>query len=71
MIFTFLLITSFAFDTVMVYTLGGQLVHELGGSGPDPGRLDGPYGICVEDSGAVYVTVYLTDVCRFSDLFHC
>ena len=39
----------------MVYTLGGQLVHEFGGSGYDPGRFDGPCGICVDDSGAVYV----------------
>ena len=39
----------------MVYTLGGQLVHELGGSDSDPGSLNGPYGICVDDSGAVYV----------------
>ena len=50
-----LLITSFSSDTVMVYTLGGQLVHEFGGSGSDPGRFTGPYGICVDDSGAVYV----------------
>ena len=39
----------------MVYTLGGQLVHEFGGRSPDPGRFNGPYGICVDDSGAVYV----------------
>ena len=50
-----LLITSFLSNTVMVYTLGGQLVHEFGGCGPDLGRFIGPYGICVDDSGAVYV----------------
>ena len=50
-----LLIPSFASDTVMVYTLGGQLVHDFGGRGSDPGRFKGPYGICVDDSGAVYV----------------
>ena len=50
-----LLITSHASNTVMVYTLGGQLVHEFGGSGSDPGRFSAPYGICVDDSGAVYV----------------
>ena len=50
-----LLITSYSSDTVMVYTLGGQLVHEFGGSGSDLGRFKGPYGICVDDSGAVYV----------------
>ena len=50
-----LLITSLASYTVMVYTLGGQLVHEFGGSGSDPGMFKGPYGICVDDSAAVYV----------------
>ena len=50
-----LLITSWSFDTVMVYTLGGQLVHEFGGRGSDPGRFNGPFGICVDHSGAVYV----------------
>ena len=53
-----LLITSFAFGTVMVYMLGGQLVHEFGGYGSDLGRLNGPNGICVDDSGAVYIADY-------------
>ena len=51
-----LLITSS--HTVMVYTMGGQLVHEFEGYGSHPGRFGGPYGICVDDSGAVYVTDY-------------
>ena len=46
-----LLITS---NTVMVYTLGGRLVHEFGRRGSDSGRFIGPYGICVDDSGTVY-----------------
>ena len=50
-----LLITSLHPYTVMVYTLGGQLVHVFGGKGSDPGRFDIPFGICVDDSGAVYV----------------
>ena len=54
-----LLITSLSSNTVMVYTLGGQLVHEFGGSGSDPGRFCAPYGICVDDSGAVYVDDFL------------
>ena len=53
-----LLITSYFSDTVMVYTLGGQPVHEFGGRGSDPGKFRGPYGICVDDSGAVYVADY-------------
>ena len=39
----------------MVYTLKGQLVHEFGGSGSDLEMFNGPVGICVDDSGAVYV----------------
>ncbi len=50
-----LLITSWDSDIVMVYTLGGQLVHEFGERGSDPGRFNGPFGIGVDDSGAVYV----------------
>ena len=53
-----LLITSYSSNTVMVYTLGGQLVHEFGGSSSDLGKFRGPYGICVDDSGAVYVVDY-------------
>ena len=48
-----LLITSFSSNIVMVYTLGGQLVH-------DPERFSVPYGICVDDSG----TVYVAESCR-------
>ena len=47
------LIASFSSNTVMVYTLGGQLVH-------DPERFSVPYGICVDDSG----TVYVAESCR-------
>ena len=50
-----LLITSWKSDTVMVYTLGGQLVHEFGRSGSDPGKFSVPSGIYIDDSGAVYV----------------
>ena len=50
-----LLITSRSSNTIMVYTLEGELVHEFGGEGADPGRFDGPRGICVDDNGLVYV----------------
>ena len=53
-----LLITSRSSNTVMVYTLGGQLVREFEGRGSDPGRFREPYGICVDDSGAVYLADY-------------
>ncbi len=54
-----LLITACASHTVMVYTLGGQLVHEFGGRGSDPGKFKGPNGICVDESGAVYAADFL------------
>ena len=53
-----LLITSYSSNTVMVYMLGGQLVHEFGGYGCNPGKFSGPLGLCVDDSGAVYVADY-------------
>ena len=54
-----LLITSGTSNTLMVYMLGGALVHEFGGRGSDPGRFNGPHGICVDDSGAVYAADFL------------
>ena len=63
-----LLITSYS-NHVMVYTLRGQMVHEFGEGGTNPGEFFTPSGICVDDSGAVYVAEFVTDVCRFSDLF--
>ena len=65
-----LLITSWASYTVMVYTLGGQLVHEFGGRGSDPGRFNVPNGICVDGSGAVYVADYYNRRMQVFDLFH-
>ena len=50
-----LVITSLWSDTVMLYTLEGELVHEFGSYGSDPGRFSGPRGICVDDDGLVYV----------------
>ena len=51
-----LLITSLSSDTVMVYTLEGELIHQFGAQGSDPGRFDHPWGICVHnDSRLVYV----------------
>ena len=54
-----LLITSGTSHTVMVYTLGGQLVHEFEGYGYDLGKFKEPYGICVDDSGAVYIADFV------------
>ena len=50
-----LLITSHSSHTVMVYTLEGELIHQFGAQGSDPGRFDYPWGICVDDNELVYV----------------
>ena len=50
-----LLISSDSAHTVMVYTLEGELVHEFGGYGADRGQFNFPTGLCVDDSGVVYV----------------
>ena len=50
-----LVITSYMSDTVMVYTLEGELVHEFGGTGSGLGRFNGPWGICIDADGLVYV----------------
>ena len=50
-----LLITSLSSHTVMVYTLKGQLVHEFGGEGSQPGRFSDCWGICIDSSGLVCI----------------
>ena len=50
-----LLITSPSSHTVMVYTLEGELIHQFGAQGSDPGRFSHPWGICVDDNELVYV----------------
>ena len=50
-----LLVTSWDFKTVMVYTLEGELIHQFETQGSQPGRFDGCWGICIDNSGLVYV----------------
>ena len=50
-----LLITSISYHTVMVYTVEGELIHRYRAKGSDPGRFNGPWGICVDDNELVYV----------------
>ena len=50
-----LLVTSYRSNTVMVYTLEGRLIHQLGGRGKDEGKFRDPQGICIDDDGLVYV----------------
>ena len=50
-----LLITSIFLHTVMVCTLEGELIHQFGAKGSDPGRFSHPWGICVDDNELVYV----------------
>ena len=54
-----LLINSIDSHIVMVYTLEGELVHEFGGKGADPGRFNGLSGICVDDNGVVCVVDFV------------
>ena len=53
-----LLITPVSSHTVMVYTLEGELIHQFGAKGSDPGKFNGPRGICVSDNELVYVVDY-------------
>ena len=56
-----LLITSHSLHTVMVYTLEGELIHQFGAKGSDPGRINEPWGICVDDNELVYVVDHGND----------
>ena len=50
-----LVITSYVYNAVMVYTLEGELVREFGVEGSDLGRFRGPAGTCVNADRLVYV----------------
>ena len=50
-----LLITSLSSHIVMVCTLDGVQIHEFGGKGCHTGKFNEPRGICVDDSGVVYI----------------
>ena len=50
-----LVILSRAHNTVMVYTLDGQLIHQFGTKGSQPGMFNNCWGICIDSSGLVYI----------------
>ena len=50
-----LLITSLDSKTVMVYTLEGELIHQFGTEGSQPGWFDRCWGICIDNSGLAYI----------------
>ena len=50
-----LLVTSCVSKTVMVYTLEGELIHQFGAEGSQLGMFHGCWGICIDNSGLVYV----------------
>ena len=50
-----LLVTSWVSNTVMVYTLEGELIHQFGAEGSQPGMFNSCWGICIDNSGLVYV----------------
>ena len=56
-----LLITSYYSDIVMVYTLEGEPVHQFGVRRSHPERFSGPWGICVDDNGVVYVADWVNN----------
>ena len=51
-----LLVTSYSSKTVMVYTLEGELIHQFGAKGSQLGMFDSCWGICIDNSGLVYVS---------------
>ena len=50
-----LLVTSYSSITVMVYTLEGELIRQFGAEGSQPGMFQSCWGICIDNSGLVYV----------------
>ena len=50
-----LLLTSYSSKTVMVYTLEGELIHQFGAEGSQPGMFSGCWGIFIDNSGLVYI----------------
>ena len=54
-----LAISSYCSNTVMVYTLDGEHVHEFGEKGSEPGMFNGPLGICVNVSGVICVADFV------------
>ena len=50
-----LLVTSILSKTVMVYTLEGELIHQFGAKGSQPGMFASCWGVCIDNSGVVYV----------------
>ena len=50
-----LFITSYFSNAIMVYGLQGELVHEFGGLGFDSGQFDYLMGICIDNTGQVFV----------------
>ena len=50
-----LLVTSCSSSTVMVYTLEGELINQFGAEGSQAGMFNSCWGICINNSGVVYV----------------
>ena len=54
-----LFITSYSSHKIMVYGLQGELVHEFGELGFNPGQFVCTAGICIDNAGLVFVADYL------------
>ncbi|GIW12620.1 MAG: hypothetical protein KatS3mg062_0059 [Tepidiforma sp.] len=48
-------VTDTGHDRIQVYTLGGEYLRTIGGSGSGPGQFDEPVGLALGPGGGVYV----------------
>ena len=50
-----LIVTSSLYHKVMIYTIGGYLIHVFGEHGSGLGQFDGPTGVSVDSDGLIYI----------------
>ena len=53
-----LIVSSYESHKVMVYTIGGDLVHVFGEHGSELGQFNCPTGVSVDSDGLIYITDY-------------
>ena len=50
-----LIVSSFGYNIVMIYTTGGDLVRVFGKLGSELGQFDSPTGVSVDSDGLIYI----------------
>ena len=50
-----ILITDFNRDSIKILSPSGQLTHKIGEEGHETGELVEPYGICISETGTIFV----------------